>query len=345
MLGDRLSIDGIAKPPHATPGSRKFETIQGRMSVDGFVVVTQGSWIAHLADEWRRSFMAYVDRNLNEKAASLVDAICFNARSGVDPQTRQEMASSGTVHILSASGLQVFVFGFLVAMVLRFFPLHRSVQILALALVLVVYSIGAGLQPQIVRAACMTVLGLAAYMAKRDPDALSALALSGIAYLLWRPDSVYGMAFQVSFVTVACISLFYRRSSATRVTLRAEIVRYTKEFLSLSGIVVLASAPLIAYYLGVISMVSVFANLLVCWSLPLIVAVAFFGHGVSLLAPAVGDSIASHFLGPLCDWIYRVLDGMGRGFGTLDVPSFSGVWLLAFYGAWLMTYRRRVVQP
>src|ERR1019366_8180909 len=92
-------------------------------------IIEQGSWFAHLADRWRRSFTELMDRNLSAKTAGLVDAMCFNARNMLDVQTRQEMVVSGTVHIISASGLQVFVFGALLAMALRFVPISRSFQI------------------------------------------------------------------------------------------------------------------------------------------------------------------------------------------------------------------------
>ena len=39
------------------------------------------------------------------------------------------------------------------------------------------------------------------------------------------------------------------------------------------------------------------------------------------------------------------VDWVGDGVGSVQVPLFSPWWLVAFYGAWLMTYRRSVVQP
>jgi competence protein ComEC len=210
---------------------------------------------------------------------------------------------------------------------------------------LIVYALAAGLQPQIVRASVMAILGLTAYLFQRDPDALSALSLSGIAYLLWRPDAVYGMAFQLSFITVACIAMFFERSPYAPGPWKAQIVRGAKEFLKLSGVVTLATAPLIAYYIGSISTVSVFANMLLFWSLPLVIGLAFIAHGASLATPPVGDAVAVHFLAPLGDGLHGVLGWVGDGSGTIQVPGFSALWLVAFYGAWLTTYRRRVVQP
>jgi len=345
MLGDLVRVAGIAKPLQASPRTHRFDQVQARIEMGRVEVIRQGPWVAHLADSWRRSFRAFLETNLSPKNAALVDAVCFNARTMLDSQTKEEMARSGSVHIVSASGLQVFVFGALITLALRFFPMPRSLQILILAGVLAVYALASGLQPQIVRAVAMTLLGLTAYLVKRDPDALSALAVSGIVYLLWRPEAVYGMSFQLSFVTIACIALFFQRTPDVASGWKRAFIRRANDFLKLSGIVVLATAPLVAYYLGVISMVSVFSNLILCWSLPLMVGAAFFAHAVSFVLPAVGDGIAVSCLSPLCHWIYGSLDWVGGESSSLQVPNFSFLWLLAFYGAWAMTYRRRVVQP
>lgn len=343
VLGDRLRVDGVAKP--LTEPAGRFTEVQGRLSVRRAEIVAHGPWVARLADGWRRSFMSVAGDSLGARDASLVDALCFNARGMLEQGTRDEMAQSGTVHIVSASGLQVFVFGFLLSMALRFFPVPRWAQILLLAVVLVFYSLAAGLQPQIVRAAFMTLLGLSAYLVKRDPDALSALCLSGALYLLWRPEAVYGMAFQLSFVTVAALILFYHPARRQRGDRKAEVIRVTNEFLKFSGIIALATTPLIAYYMGYVSLVVVAANLLMCWCLPVIVGIAFAAHLVSLCSAALGGTIASLFLAPLCHWIYAVVNAAGGGTATLQVAPFSAYWLFAFYGAWLMTHHRRVIQP
>lgn len=345
MLGDRVEVSGVAKPLGVTSNLQAFSGIQGRISSSRFIVVGEGSWIAHLADRWRRSFMAFLGRNLAVEEASMVDAICFNARTMLEPQTRDEMARTGVVHIVSASGLQVFVLGALLSMALRFVPVPRWAQILLLAMVLCLYAVAAGLQPQIVRACVMTLLGLAAYLVRRDPDALSALSLAGFAYLLWRPEAVYQMAFQLSFVTVACLALFFYRSPGKGAERGGDLVRFTKDIVRFSWVMVLATTPLIAYYIGSISVVTVFANLMLCWCLPLVVGTAFVAHCVSLLFVALGDAIASSVLAPMCHWIYAVVGSAGGVTGMVSVPSFSAYWLVAFYGAWLMTYRRRIVQP
>jgi len=55
--------------------------------------------------------------------------------------------------------------------------------------------------------------------------------------------------------------------------------------------------------------------------------------------------MANLVLTPLSHWVHGVAGLMGSGWGGVQVPDFNGLWLVIFYGAWSMTYRRRVVQP
>ena len=289
--------------------------------------------------------MDFIGRNLSGPSASLVDAICFNQRAMLDPLTKEEMANSGAVHIVSSAGIQVIVFGLLITLCFRFLPISRSTQIFMLAGVLGVYALATGLQPQVIRTIVVTLLGMCAYLFRRDSDALSALCLAGTCYLLWRPEAVFAMGFQFSFITAGFVALFYNRSRITPKTLKGAFIRSAKEFVNLMSVILLATTPLIAYYLGVVSVTSLFANILLCGCVPVMVTVAFMGHALSFLVPALGDAIATHLLTPIAGWVSTTIGWLGDGTGRVDVPAFSAFWLVAFYGAWLMTYRRRVVQP
>lgn len=345
-LGDELHVSGEAKPLTSVGGATSaLSGVQGRMTPFAVQVISRGPWISRLADSWRRGFGNFMESNLGPKEAALADAVCFNARNLIDLPTREEMAASGTIHILSAAGLQVFVLSAMVTMALRFLPVHRWLAICLLGLLLALYSIAAGLQPQIVRASIMAVLGLSAFVARRDPDPLSALAISGCGYLLWHPEAVFGMAFQVAFVAVGGLCLFYRQSRPGKRSTLGDFVRITNDLSRVSLIVMLSTAPLVAYYLGSISLLSVFANLLLCWSIPLIVGIGFTSYFISLVSATLGSGVAIGCLEPICRLVEGMLGRVGQDAIVIEVPGFSWVWLIAYYGAWLMTFRRRVVQP
>jgi len=346
VLGDQIRISGVENPVgDVAEGYASAMGIEGRIQLDEIEVVQKGSWVSQLASSWRGSFIDFFDRALPQDSAALVDSVCFNARTMLDRPTQQELKQSGLMHIVTASGLQVFAFGFLVTASLRFFPIPRSIQLLLLGLILCLYSIAAGLNPAIVRASIMSILGLSAFLLKREPDALSALSLAGIGYLLWDPHSIFNAGFQLSFITVACVAFFFKKGRVEPENLKDRVIRVTNEFFRLSMVILLSVLPLSAYYFGAVPLLSMLSNVLVCWCTPLLVVGAFAAYAVSLLLPAVGVEVAVHFLAPLAHWMLNVLGWLGGVGSSVSVPPFSGYWLVAIYGTWAFTYRRRVAQP
>jgi len=230
---------------------------------------------------------------------------------------------------------------FLLNTVLRLVPIPRTWQIALMSLLLVVYALASGLNPAIVRAAFMAFVLLTAYLFRRDPDPLSALAVAGVGYLVWHPASVFAPGFQLSYVVVASVILYYHRDVFER---GWNFARLAKEYARLSLVVTAAAVPLAAYYFGTISFVSVVSNLLISWALPLTLFAAYFSYFVHLGLPALGDGIASVSLSTPVGWMQTVIHWTGGQWATIDVPPFSGFWLLAWFGAWALIYRSRVVQ-
>jgi len=345
-LGDRFEISGIEKPvPVFAEGYASVMGIEGRVSLDYVQVEERGPWVYRVASAWRQSFVAFFAGCMPEPLANMVDAVSFNAKTLLDAPTQKELKDSGLIHIVTASGLQVLALAVLVAGLLRFLPVPRHLQVGLLCLVLSMYAIGAGLNPAVVRATVMAIAGLAAYLVMREPDPLSALALTGVGYLVWSPVSIYNVGFQLSYITVAAVVLFFKRAPSRRGRTREEFIRVANDFLRLSGVILAAITPLSAYTFGVVSVVSVGSNLLDGWCTPLLVLLAFLTHGLSWVLPAVAQEIAGHFVDPLASWVTSAPEWAGRWGSTVTVPPFSGYWLVLFYGAWALTYRRRIVQP
>jgi competence protein ComEC len=345
-LGDDIRVSGIEMP--LTPEVEAYAAsmgIDGRIRSERIEVVRVGSWFAHLSGEWREAFVVFFDKAMSGESAALVDAVCFNGGPMLGSSKELELKRSGLIHIVTASGLQVFVLAFLLSSALRFLPITRGIQIALLAMLLGSYAMAAGLNPAIVRATIITLLGLGAYLFRREQDSLSALGVAGIGYLLWNPHSIYNAGFQLSFITMACLVLFFKRSPIELNESKGQLIRLSNDLLRLSFVVLLASMPLSAYYFGGVSTVSILSNALVCWCTPLVIAGSFVTFVVSWVMPAVATSIAAHVLSPLCEWMLSVLAWTGGEGSTLSISPFSGYWLVAFYGAWLLTYRRRVVQP
>jgi len=306
-FGDRVHLVGVAKPlREGSEGYYLAKGIVGRIRPVRLDVVETGPNVFRWAIGVRERFLAFTASTLPAESAAMVDALCFNVTGGLDPSLRDQLRETGTVHIISASGLHVLVLSAALDWLLGLFPIPRVIRIGLLGLLLGFYACAAGLHPAIVRSVLMAMVGLTAYLWQREADLLSSMSLAGIVYLLFSPLSIYDLGFQFSFVAIAAFGLFGAyRDSDFLVGKVANAVR--------TGLLAfVATFPLVVFHFGFVSLSTLPANLLIA---PLVwVAVVFsMGcFGLSFLWPDGASALMAHGVDPLVGLTRGVLDGLGN---------------------------------
>lgn len=343
--GDVIEIKGTLRP--LSRGQIRVASLQSvsgtiRPDRDGIKVLRKGPLFFRMGVLWRNSFREFARTNLERRSAAAVNALCFNDTSNLDERTYEYLQRSGTIHIISASGLHVLIFAMGLNFFLGFFPIPRGLRLILIGAMLVLYAIGAGMRPPVIRSVLMAgILGSASY-ARREPDLLSALGISAFAYLLWRPVHVSDIGFQLSFVTVAALGMFLPLSEERIATAWQRIREGLLQVCKASLVATLASAPLTAYYFGMVSVVSVPANVLIALTLPVLTLSAFFAHGIFGLWPALGAGMMVGIVQPLSGWVLWVVEMFGSlSFAAISVPAFSAWWMVPYYGLMLAFWRPR----
>jgi predicted membrane metal-binding protein len=174
---------------------------------------------------------------------------------------------------------------------------------------------------------------------------LSALSIAGIGTLLWHPEEVYSLGFQLSFIVTIAFALFARWRPTHERAFREVVKQRFRDGFRASLVVSLSAFPIVAYSIGVVSVLGLIANMMVFGCLPLMVTAGFVSHLLWLCSPSLGQGAAIVAITPLADWIIFCSRLMSPGWGTVSLQGFSGYWLVIYYGAWLAVYRRSVVQP
>lgn len=90
---------------------------------------------------------------MSPEAAALVRSVCFNDDSDLTKSLRANLVDSGTVHIISTSGLHVALLSGILFGLFRKLPIPRWAQIALLAMILLLYVAAAGWRPPRVRRA------------------------------------------------------------------------------------------------------------------------------------------------------------------------------------------------
>ena len=156
---------------------------------------------------FRDSALARLDKLASDdaKTAGFLRALLLGDDDRLDNNTSDEFRRTGTYHAIVISGLHIsLVAGSLLWVMRRLFlplPIRLSIALVAAW----VYTLTAGGQAPVLRAALGFTLALVAGAAHRRGRVLNILATVAIGFLLYDPDQLFEASFELSFAAVAAI--------------------------------------------------------------------------------------------------------------------------------------------
>ena len=235
-------------------------------------------WLDRIA-VFRRQIRDTIRDLFPEDVYAFAQALLLGDTSELDYQTDTDLKISGIRHVAAVSGLHVSILMALLSTV----TFRRKFLMIPLGLAaLVLFAALAGFTPSVVRACIMSALLLLSLLFNREYDGATALSFAVLAMLLQNPMVITSVSFQLSVASVAGIFLFSEKLSSWILRgmdpdkMGKHLKKLVKGF-ALSVSVTLGAtvmtAPLCAWYFGMVSLVSVITNLLVLW----IISGIFYG--------------------------------------------------------------------
>jgi competence protein ComEC len=343
-LGDRLNLIGLAKP--LREGSEDYmlaKGIVGRFDPMSVESVSQGPAWYRAAAGVRKAFVGFTHRAMSPERAAILDALCFNVEGGLTDSFEDDLKATGTIHIISASGLHVFILAGVLDWLLGLLPIPRAWRLLLLGVLLTFYAAAAGLQPAIIRSVLMSMVALTAYLWRRESDLLTTLALAAVAYLVFDPLGIYSIGFQFSFLTVAAFALFGRIKEAFPRTAWGILKEQAVEAFQTTHAAFWATLPLLVFYFGAISIVAIPTNLVIIPVVMSLVVLGLAAFAISSWIPAISQGVSDYLLSPMVAYLEGMI-GLFANLTKLDLPTaaFSGYWLIPVYVVMCWTVRERV---
>lgn len=164
-------------------------------------------------DSWRQKARQYLLQwPLHYDNRQLLVALLLGDRSGLDPALIQDYQATGTMHLLAISGMHVglwfAVLSFCFQQLGRFWPRPWPHYWLSVAL-LWGYAIFTGASVSVCRATALISLWVLNQQRGRQTPFWHQLLLVAALFLLWNPQQLFDLGFQLSFLAVAGILLFY----------------------------------------------------------------------------------------------------------------------------------------
>lgn len=376
-IGAPLSVRARLLPPPAPvmPGGYDFARAAwfARLGGVGFAVekptVLAGgpgpppilSAMARL-ERLRRTIGARIRGALPGPSGAVAKALITGDRGDIPESTLEALRRSGLAHILAISGLHMAM------MAGAIFWLARAGMALVPGIVLryrtkvwaaflglaggAVYLMISGASIATERAYVMVALMFLAIILARPAVTLRNLALAALVILVWRPESILNISFQMSFAAVTgLVSVFEvmaRRTrrepteSPGRLTVPRRVLGFFLGVMLTTVVASLAVAPFSAYHFHKIAQYGLLANLLVVPMFSLLVMpmalvtllalpfsleawpLAVMGHGIDMATGVAG----------------RVASWQGAVAPVAQMPALS-LWLAVAGGLWLALWQRR----
>jgi competence protein ComEC len=265
-------------PPPATPGQFDYAAYMRHNSIsclarapqDGLIHV-QGAAPRHAAgrvfDSIRSSLIDRMER-LHLTESGVVPAIVIGETSALTQETRDAFIRSGTMHLLSISGLHVAIVAGLFLAFLRLIGVGMRPASYAAIAIAGAYTVLVGAGPPVVRSALMFGLFCLGMIVDRKTYALSIVSTTVFVMLLVTPLDIYDIGFQLSLVGV--LGIIYLGSPlgvawatwarGLKVPFRNALAKLSE----LTGYSIgagIAVAPLTLYHFKIVSFISPLSNL------------------------------------------------------------------------------------
>lgn len=239
---------------------------------------------------------------LPEPSAGLLAGILFGTKETLPREFSNDLVTTGTLHIVALSGMNIAIVSSLVSnSLLRF--VSRRIASLLTVVVIIGYIGFVGPSPSVIRAGIMGTLVLLAAVWGRQSWSLFFLIFAGTVMLLVNSNWITDLSFQLSFLATLGIILFgnkklpQKNSSRPRLeeTQRPRLWellmffgRKTKGFIADDLRITLSAQvftiPLIFFTFHRVSLISPLTNVLIGWTMPVITMLGFLVVGVGLVS-------------------------------------------------------------
>ncbi|WP_461377401.1 ComEC/Rec2 family competence protein [Cloacibacterium normanense] len=258
---------------------------------------------------------------LSEKSKEFTKGIILADRTEMDRETVEDFSKSGLVHILAISGSHMAIIFWLILLLLKpIFPANfRNVPIVISLIFIWLFAIFIDFGSSVIRSCIMITAYYFYVLLQRKPDLLHAMAISGLAILIFDTNQLFDVGFQLSFIAV--FGIFWLNEPILKYLPKPKnnVQNFLVNVVSISIAAQLATLPLVIYYFHQYSLISVIANLVV---IPFSEIIIIFALLMTIL---LGFGFDISWLNALYDSGVQLVLKVIHFFASLDVFFFKNI--------------------
>ncbi|MFZ4752595.1 MAG: ComEC/Rec2 family competence protein [Chitinophagaceae bacterium] len=240
----------------------------------------------------------------DSSASGMAEALLIGYRKNIDAELWDSYSRTGLAHIIAISGMHMAIFYVGLQRLLMLIPIFarkkRESVILAL-LGMWMFAILTGLPPSVLRAAVMfTFIGIGACQ-KREMNVFNNLCASAFCLLLWNPNWLFDIGFQLSYLAVLSLVIFYP-PIYQRLSTSNKWANFPLQLISGTLAAQVLTWPLCLYYFHQFPLLFVFSNLI---AVPCTTFILYLEIVLVLLSPI---QVIASTLGSMTQWLILKLN-------------------------------------
>ncbi len=357
--GDVLWINAHLTPPRNNNNPDEFDYARflRHRGVCGTGYVAAGHWkpISHqldlsfsqrALDQRERIVDSYGRLGFQREELAILSALTVGDKDDLSEDIIETYSVTGASHVLALSGMHI---GFLYALFwFMFRPLWKRFRYLKPILLLVIilllwgFAFITGMSPSVVRSVVMfSILALSCLQSEK-PLSANTLVIAAFCMLLYNPCWLFDVGFQLSFLSVAAIMIFYPKlyglCSASN-----SMVRKLWGLMCVSVAAQIGTAPLVLLYFGRFSTHFLVTNL---WVIPMVSLVMYAGVLLLLLTPFPALQL------PVAWVTEKMIQLQNNGLRCIEQWPYASVdhwwidvWMVVlFYVVMLLVYRALLIR-
>ncbi|MDD2908111.1 MAG: ComEC/Rec2 family competence protein [Candidatus Gracilibacteria bacterium] len=258
-------------------------------------------------NDTRKKMLEIISTIYTRDEATFLGGILLGARESLPKELSTNFNNSGLTHIIAVSGFNITIiiifFGYIVK------SLPSILKTIIMSLLIVIFTILVGLGAAVIRAAIMGIIGYIVVNSGRKGDTLAIIILTLVIMVSFSPLSLnYDISLQLSFLAV--LGIIYTEKYIEKIFHFLPNFFEIKTAFCLTISAMIFTLPIMLFNFGQVSIISPISNLLVIWTIPIIMSIGFMSILSYILNPFLGI-IIGYFSLILLKWDLLIVNFFG----------------------------------
>ena len=253
----------------------------------------------------------------SEETQGFIQALLFGTKTNLNDEIEQQFKDFGILHVLAVSGMHVVLLFSTISYVLRKLRVSKNAIIVILIIFLLIFSLMAGFSGSVVRASLMCLMSIAGTLTGRRIHTINLLVGSMLLILLFDPNYLFDVGFQLSYLAVFSIVFCYPVVQHY-FTFKNWILNYFGQLVGVSLVAQLGVLPLSIYYFKQIPLIFLLGNIIAIPITSFLLCAWFIQMFLSLISVKIFA-----FFTPILSWLstfcFNVLGSLSDYFSVKTI--------------------------